>query len=149
MSIHLRDEPGWIYALEELSTSHIKIGCTQVSVEQRRKSLTGRLRSHLVCVAVVHVPAKPFMIERRIHERLRPYRIDGNWEWFDIPMNQQALETLAAQSHIEGTIKDTYSEEIRSQGVRCEREVNRIVQRLWQQPAAVMTYSQMMTRTRR
>jgi Meiotically up-regulated gene 113 len=167
-----KEGPGWIYALQEVATSHIKIGCTQVSVEQRRQKISWSMRTQLVYVASVYVTVKPFIVERHVLESLRTHRIEGHWEWFDLAMDQQTLETLVAQACINAARELRLDKSTRlklhtlaqKEGIplanlladplntpthaaqREQKQINALLKKALQTPAPVLTYSQMMTK---
>jgi ribosome-binding protein aMBF1 (putative translation factor) len=91
---------GWIYAVQEVWTPLVKIGCsTQATLTTRLHDLASAYHVPFRLVGSQHVPRWAYKVERRIHHALTSERIEG--EWFYVHMTQQRLEALTKQAYRE------------------------------------------------
>ena len=87
---------GWIYAIREVGTPLIKIGCTANLVRYRLQSLRWQFKIPLETIAQVLVRYRAVQVEHRIHHLLAAERIQG--EWFYLHMTQDTLQCLVTQA---------------------------------------------------
>lgn len=87
---------GSIYAIGMEGTSLVKIGCTASPIARRIGQLQTGQPYKLLPLACIPVEDDMAAIERQIHVFLATERRRG--EWFDVPMDEQALVGLIARA---------------------------------------------------